>query len=223
MIQLAAGAPIIARVGGLLARPMVGAALTGVPLLAQAISQLNEGNGDRNDQLGAVAGNLLGGVAGVLPGAFAGRRLSRGAAFRMGSATNPDLAAINSAGRRGGMIGGALGALTLGGGVGAPMGRGVMDFMQGPQEQQALRAQLEQERQIFDSQLQAQEAALPLQRKQQQLAMDGYKEQARIDSLNNGLNAYRNALYGAALGSPASSNDGFSQLLAQYALGGGIG
>lgn len=219
MIQLAAGLPFLQ---GLLARPALAAAATYGPLLLQAASQLNAGNGDTGDQLGAAGGNLALGLAGVPLGALAGRGLGRSARYRMGPASDPDIGAINRAGRRGGMIGGALGALALGG-AGAGIGRGVTDFMQGSPEQQALRSQLNQQQQIFESQLQAQEAALPLQRKQQQLALDGYREQSRINSLNDGLTAYRNAVYGAALGSPASSNDGFSQLLAQYALGGGIG
>lgn len=219
MIQLAAGLPFLQ---GLLTRPALAAAATYGPLLLQAASQLNAGNGDTGDQLGAAGGNLAFGLAGIPFGALAGRRLGRSASYRMGDAGNPDIAAINRAGRRGGMLGGAVAGLALGG-AGAGIGRGVTDFMQGSPEQQALRSQLDQQRQIFESQLEAQEAALPLQRKQQQLALDGLREQSRIDSLNSGLNAYRNALYGAALGSPVSSNDGFSQLLAQYALGRGMG
>lgn len=214
MALLAAGAPFLSRVSGLLARPAFSAAAVYGPLLLQAAGQLNAQD-ETSGNLGGAAGNVIGGLTGsLLLGALSGRA-ARSAAYRMGDRVNPDLNTLRRAGRVGGLIGGVTGGLAFGS-AGAEAGRGVAGFMRGgPLDQQIAATE-----KMYKSQMGLEEASLPLKRRQQELALEGYAKQLLAEQGARGVEDYRRALFAAALGSPSPSDSGFSTALAQYALGG---
>jgi hypothetical protein len=207
-------------------RFLKGLALNGIaaaPLLIDAASELNNPSGDATSNLSGAGGALALGVPGVLLGGALGGGLGRSAARRLITARGGNPAVhpgwMRGAAEAGGVLGGALGGMGLGA-AGAGVGRAAAGLTTSPFDQQLARdskAYRAQQDLLREATL----ANIPVQEAQAASAARQYAEVSRINDIYAGLQAYRNALYGTAMGGGGGGSDsGYSNALAQIALGG---